>query len=321
MDEDDEDEEDDARNAPAAGHINVNNDIASGVAPWSGLVNNDADAAAAAHNNNDDNDDEKLDDARNTAAAAAAAAAAHNNAHTDIVSGVAQGSGLIYPEHHGLLDEDDDEEEEEEEEDPMDEVASAKSSKPKLPDTSQMSPTEAKAAMKQYRKEYKKIYDKQRLQSIKSAAASNHSSSPQKSQNYTGDQTPSIRHQMVVVETKPLLVGHSFQCKETLQIRAAEEANLRMIKVTVDTSDSMNYSVMGHDFCVSATCGIRHGWVVKVAVCREGDDTGKIPSKLRVFDASSLRNPFRGDWVGHLIRSAVEQTPRTSFKQMQHTLQ
>ncbi len=33
LDEDDEDEEDDARNAPAAGHINVNNDIASGVAP------------------------------------------------------------------------------------------------------------------------------------------------------------------------------------------------------------------------------------------------------------------------------------------------
>jgi len=33
LDEDDEDEEDDPRNAPAAGHINVNNDIASGVAP------------------------------------------------------------------------------------------------------------------------------------------------------------------------------------------------------------------------------------------------------------------------------------------------
>jgi hypothetical protein len=85
---------------------------------------------------------------------------------------------------------------------------------------------------------------------------------------------------MVVVETKPLLVGHSFQCKETLQIRAAEEANLRMIKVTVDNSDSMNYILMGHNFCVSATCGIRHGWVVKVAVCREEDDTSNIPPKL-----------------------------------------
>jgi hypothetical protein len=52
--------------------------------------------------------------------------------------------------------------------------------------------------------------------------------------------------------------------KETLQIRAAEEANLRMIKVTANKSDSMNYILMGHDFCVSATCGIRHGWVVKV---------------------------------------------------------
>ena len=193
--------------------------------------------------------------------------------------------------------------------------------RPKPPDTSQMSPTEAEAAMKQYQKDCKKIYDKKRLQSIKSAAASNHSSSPQKSQNYTGDQTPSIR-QMVVVETKPLLVGHSFHCKETLhQIRATEEANLRMIKVTANKSDSMNYILQGHDFCVSATCGIRHGWVVKVAVCREGDDTGNIPPKLRVFDETSLWNPFRGEWVGHLIRSAVEQTPRTSFKQMQHTLQ
>ena len=233
MDDDDEDEEefaaahnnnkdnydeklDDARNAAAAGHINVNTDIASGVAPGSGLISDDA--AAAAHNNNDDNDDKKLDDAHNTAAAAAAhnnANTDHNNANTDIASGVAQGSGLIYTEHHGLLDEEDDDEEEEEE-DPMDEVASAKSSKPKPPDTLQMSPTEAKAAMKQYRKDYKKIYDRQRLQSIKSAAASNHSSSPQKSQNYTGDQTPSSIRQMVVVETKPLLVGHSFQCIKRL---------------------------------------------------------------------------------------------------------
>jgi len=139
-----------------------------------------------------------------------------------------------------------------------------------------MSPTEAKAAMKQYWKDCKKNSDKKRLQSIKSAAASNHSSLPQKLQNYTGDQTPSIR-QMVVVETKPLLVGHSFQCKEPLQIRAAEEANLRMIKVTVDKSDSMNYILIGQDFCVSATCD---GWVVKVAVCREGDDTSNIPPKF-----------------------------------------
>jgi len=75
-----------------------------------------------------------LDDARNTAAAA------HNNINTAIASGVAQGSGLIYPKHHGLLDEDDDKEEDkEEEEDPMapGEVANAKSSKPKPPDTLQ----------------------------------------------------------------------------------------------------------------------------------------------------------------------------------------
>ena len=50
----------DARNTAAAGHINVNTDIASGGAHGSGLINDNADAAAAAHNNNDD---KKLDNA------------------------------------------------------------------------------------------------------------------------------------------------------------------------------------------------------------------------------------------------------------------
>ena len=282
-------------------------DIATQV-QGSGVIKSNDDEMLDKYENDDDNkedDDYDDDDTRNTTAAT------HNNVNTDISSGIALGSDLIYLEHYGLLDEDDDEEEEEEVEE--EEEASAMCSKPTPPNTSQMSPTEAKAAMKQYRRDYKKIYDKQRLQSIKSASASNHSSSPQKSQNFTGDQTPSIR-QMVVVETNRLMVGHSFQCKETLQLRAAEEANLRMIKVTTVTSDSLNYTLIGKDFCVSATCGKRHGWVVNVAVCRDGDDTSNIPSKCRVFDEKSLRNPFRGEWVGHLIQSAVEQTPGIPYQ-------
>jgi hypothetical protein len=86
---------------------------------------------------------------------------------------------------------------------------------------------------------------------------------------------------MVVVETNRLMVGHSFQCKETLQLRAAEEANLRMIKVTTVTSDSLNYTLIGKDFCVSATCGKRRGWVVNVAVCRDGDDNRNVDDNLK----------------------------------------
>jgi hypothetical protein len=152
-------------------------DIAYGVVQvqGSGFINSKDNEMLDEYKNDDDNEeDDDDDDTCNTAAAT------HNNVNTDIASGIALGSDLIYPKHHGLLDEDDDEEEgeEEEEESMAGEVASAMCSKPMPPNTClQMSPTEAKAAMEQYRRDYKKIYNKQRLQSIKSASASDHSSS------------------------------------------------------------------------------------------------------------------------------------------------
>ena len=72
---------------------------------------------------------------------------------------------------------------------------------------------------------------------------------PQKSQsgNFNGDPNKMVR-QMEYVESHHLKKCHTFQLKETLQIRIAEEANLHLIKVKTIRSDSMNLIVAGRNF-------------------------------------------------------------------------
>ncbi len=64
---------------------------------------------------------------------------------------------------------------------------------------------------------------------------------------------------MEYVESNCLEKGHTFQLKETLQIRIAEEANLHLIKVKTIRSDSMNLIVAGRNFYMSATYSVQYG--------------------------------------------------------------
>jgi hypothetical protein len=68
--------------------------------------------------------------------------------------------------------------------------------------------------------------------------------------SYSSDQTPLI-WLMMVVEAQPLVAGQTFQHKETLQIRIAEEADLCNIKVRIVWSSHITYIFGGYNFYVA----------------------------------------------------------------------
>jgi hypothetical protein len=137
---------------------------------------------------------------------------------------------------------------------------------------------------------------------------------PQRHQlrSYIGDQTPSIRL-MMVGEAHPLVAGQTFQHKETLQICIAEEANLRNIKVKIVRSSHVMYIVGGYNFYVAAGYQMQTGWLVRVACCRKGDDLLRIPLNSHYFDERQLCNPFRGKWIGYLIRGTIVDCPGATY--------
>ena len=124
---------------------------------------------------------------------------------------------------------------------------------------------------------------------------------------------------MEYVESNRLLKGHTFQLKKMLQIRIAEEANLRLIKVKTIRSDSNNLIVAGRNFYVCATYSVQCGWQVSKACCREGDNFSIIPQNHRVFKEKGLRAPFKSKWVSHLLWNAIEETPGLPY-QIMHKL-
>ncbi len=73
---------------------------------------------------------------------------------------------------------------------------------------------------------------------------------------------------MEYVESHHLLKGHTFQLKEMLQIRKAEEANLHLTKVKTIRSDSNNLIVARRNFYVCTTNSVQCGWQVP-KVCAE----------------------------------------------------
>jgi hypothetical protein len=113
---------------------------------------------------------------------------------------------------------------------------------------------------------------------------------PQKSQlgNFKGDLNEMVQP-MEYVESFCLLKGHSFQLKETLQIRIAEEANLCLIKVKTIRSNFNNLIVAGRNFYMCATYFVLYGWQVTKACCsREGDNFSIIPPNHRVIEENGL---------------------------------
>ena len=91
---------------------------------------------------------------------------------------------------------------------------------------------------------------------------------------YTGDMTPSLRL-MSEAEARRLNPRDSFENKEVLRMRIAEEANLRGVWITTIRSDSRVLLVVGDKFYVKANNSERNGWVVTTAIVRLGD--GNLP--------------------------------------------
>ncbi len=160
---------------------------------------------------------------------------------------------------------------------------------PQKPDMMGMTVAEEQEAKKQWRKAKKSFTNKERLTLMKSMSNKGVSTLPQKNQsgNFNGDPNKMVR-QMEYVESHCLEKGHTFQLKETLQIRIAEEANLHLIKVKTIRSDSMNLIVAGRNFYMSATYSVQYGWQVTKACCRFGDDFSIIPQKHMVMEDKGL---------------------------------
>ena len=139
---------------------------------------------------------------------------------------------------------------------------------PERPDVSGMNDDEAASAIKAWRVQRKRWTDPRarlrRNQRIGNADLL----------SYTGDSSPVLRL-MSVVQQRRLLSGDSFQSKDTLRMRIAEEANLANKEITTVRSDNMQLVVVGVDFYVKANHTERKGWVVSKAICRDGD--GSVP--------------------------------------------
>ena len=76
-------------------------------------------------------------------------------------------------------------------------------------------------------------------------------------------------------EARRLNPRDSFENKEVLRMRIAEEANLRGVWITTIRSDSRVLLVVGDKFYVKANNSERNGWVVTTAIVRLGD--GNLP--------------------------------------------
>jgi hypothetical protein len=188
---------------------------------------------------------------------------------------------------------------------------------PQKPDMMGMAVAEEQEAKKQWRKARKSFTYKERLTLMKSMLNKGVATSPQKSQsgNFNGDLNKMVR-QMEYMESHRLEKGHTFQLKDMLQIHIAEEANLCLIKVRTNRSNSRNLIVARRNFYVSATYSVQYGWQVTKACCRFGDVFSIIPHKHMVMEDKGLRPPFKSKWVGHVLRNAVEDTPGLTYQMM-----
>ncbi len=168
-----------------------------------------------------------------------------------------------------------------------------------------MTAAEKEIAIKQYRKARKSFTNKECLALMKSISNKDVATSPQKSQlgNFKGDPNKMVQP-MKYMESHHLLKGHTFQLKEMLQIRIAEEANLRLIKVKTIRSNSNNLIIAGRNFYVCATYFVLYGWQVSKACCREGGDFSIIPKNHRVNEEKGLQTPFKSKWGGHVLWNA-----------------
>ena len=108
----------------------------------------------------------------------------------------------------------------------------------------------------------RKQYDKQRIMDAKVGAIN--------ATEFSGQTSPTIRP-MTEVEAFPLKKNHTFNDKNILLLRIAEEANLRGIRLHVLKSNPMSVHVRGYKFVVRANFSTLKGWHCSRVQCREGE--------------------------------------------------
>ncbi len=165
---------------------------------------------------------------------------------------------------------------------------------PPKPDVRGMYKPKAEITLMAYAKERKAYNDKQRCARVKAVQSVSHLS------GYSGHNSTQLRT-MKDVESNRLEEDHTFASKNILNLRIAEEANLRCIKMKVERSDSSNFILVGIQFYVSGSFSESGGWKANTVVCRAGDDLLKIPPNEWIDnideDASPLRTPFKSKWL------------------------
>ena len=154
---------------------------------------------------------------------------------------------------------------------------------------------------------------KTRMKNTKSISLSSSSST-----SFCGWQNEQLRP-MSEVETNRLEMGHTLNSKDVLQLRIAEEANLRGICTRTQRSDFSNLVIVGIDFYVKASLYENDGWRVHDAICCEGDDMLQIPPKDRIDITMAnkkgfLRIPIGSKLIVATIKDAVADNPGITYQ-------
>ncbi len=89
------------------------------------------------------------------------------------------------------------------------------------------------------------------------------------------------------------------------------------IKTKVMKSCKMQYVVAGDRFYVKASHLIYERWKVHTCICRENDNALCIPMRAMYINKRSLRSPFTGKWIGHILRSHLETMPGVNYPPIQ----
>ena len=222
---------------------------------------------------------------------------------------------------------------------------------PDKPDYDVMSPDTKVAAKKQYEKDARAFRDFKRREHRKECAGR---SADWDKISYTGDNAPGLRT-MELVQLKRLKAGDNFIDKDVVQLRIAEEANLRGIRIRWEISNNTRIVVKGDKFTVVANLTDARGWVVQTAEVRSGDnnvgdlddiedtdseyedngeddegdddddddydvdnDTKKVMKNTK--SERKLRSPLFSVWLVPLIKSVITMKPNTSNKNLRHLL-
>ena len=162
-----------------------------------------------------------------------------------------------------------------------------------------MTEEEAQKAISDFQRDRKKWTDAERRKCIKEGMMAG-------AITYTGDNFHTIPT-MEEVHKSPLLFAQTFENKDILSMRIAEEANLRIISTTTDRSDDTRLVVLGKGFKVVGSFSEIRGWMV-TQLKMENE------SLVKHTLTSKPLSPFTSQWLATLIHGIIKNTPTVTNK-------